>query len=353
MDPPVVDPIVELATDLVVEEDDKKIRLQLSTILGVNISQARCLAHLKYHLTDDLIDTKIKEIRLLQKTEPNEEHQAKLVELSKNVVRISSETPIAIATLCDNFVKELIKHGMNQAIASDRKNVDIKHLQMGDLTTLVYYPMFKNLSCFVNYSEVEKVKKVEVVKVEMVIKEETTDVESEDEGPTQTSFITYVENAIKSIKKEEMYSTLRINNKVREYLSNMVTELIQRISILSKLLVQKVINVRTMTADHIKSAIMIIMVDNKCTEESITAIIDFINDKIKLYQEHIKSEKTKKESLLDDVTKEENETKLKTKEFEKKKKQADIVLQRAKNNTEKANILKKEVEQLQKTTTSK
>ena len=326
-----------------VDDVEKKVRLQMSNVLGINISHARCLSHLKFHLTDAAIEAQVKEIKAQQKAEPSEEHVARIAELTKNAVRISSETPIALATVCDNFVKEFIRHGMQQAIIVERKNVDVKHLLSGDLTTLVYYPFFKNLPSFVNYNPEEKKKETPTEDVAEVAVEE-----SEDESPAQTSFITYVENAIKTIKKEEAYASLRINTRVREFLSDLVTDLIQRISVLAKIIVQRVINVKTMTADHIKSVVLLLLADNRSSEELINGVLAIMNDKIRLYQEHLKSERTKKESLLDDATKEENETKSKAKEFEKKKKMADMVLQRAKDNAEKAKVLKKEVEQMQK-----
>jgi len=335
------------SVDATLVDVEKKIRLQVGNVLGVNISHARCLSHLKYHLTDASIDAQVKEIKLQQKTTPSDDSAARIAILTKNYVRISSETPIALATVCDGFVKEFIRHGMQQAIAVDRKSVDVKHLLSGDVKGLVYYPMFKNLPTFINYvvEEKKEEKKEEVAPVA------DSGAESEsEESSAQTSFVTYVENAIKSLKKEEAFSTLRINTRVREYVSDLVTDLIHRISVLSKVIVQRVINVKTMTADHIKSVVLLILVDSLCSEEVINGVLSNMNDKIKLYQDHLKSERTKKESLLDDATKEENESKLKLKEFERKKKQSDMVNQRVKDNTEKAKVLKKEVEQMQKVT---
>lgn len=342
------------------EDSEKRIRLQLTNILGVNISQARCLSHLKYHLSDSVVDAQIREVRSQMKainlTDADREVlRTKIVEFSKNVVRISSETPIAVATICDNFVKEFIKHGMNQAIAVDRKNVDIKHLHNGDLKSLVYYSVFKNLTSFVNYDPVQEdeLRKERAIanknkKVPVVAVEPTSETETDEDSTTKTSFITYVENAIKTIKKEEMYSSLRINTRVREYLSDLITELIQRIAVLSKIVVQNVMSVRTMNADHIKSIIHLILADDKHTDARIEQVMLTITDKLKLYQDHIKNEREKKVLLLDDATKAENESLRATKEFDKKKKQADVVFQRAKDTAEKAKTLKKEVELLQK-----
>ena len=356
----VVETVVETTTgDSSDEDNEKRIRLQLTNILGINISQARCLSHLKYHLSDSVVNSQIQDVRNQMKainlTDADRSAlRSKIVNFSKNVVRISSETPIAIATICDNFVKEFIKHGMNQAILTDRKNVDIKHLHAGDLKSLVYYSVFKNLTSFVNYDPVQEdeLRKERAtankLKKEPSTVEPTSETETDEESTTKTSFVTYVENAIKTIKKEEMYSSLRFNTRVREYLSDLITELIERIAVLSKIVVQNVMNVRTMNADHIKSIIHLILADDKHTDAHIEQVMLTISDKLKLYQDHIKNEREKKVLLLDDATKVENESQRATKEFDKKKKQADVVFQRAKDTAEKAKTLKKEVELLQK-----
>ena len=348
---PVITETVTLPPD-----DEKRIRLQLTSILGVNISHARCLSHLKYHLTDTTTESQIKEVRGQVKNAAEADKEAlrsKITELSKNVVRISSETPIAVATICDSFVKEFIRHGMNQVLTTDRKNVDIKHLHTGDLKELVYYSIFKNLPSFMNFDQAQEDElRKERAAVNKSKKDASTviaEVESDDETTvTKTSFITYVENAIKSIKKEEVYSSLRINTRVREYLSDLVSELIMRIAVLSKIVVQNIMNVRTMNADHIKSIIHLILADDKHTDARIASVLDSIGDKLKLYQDHTKNEREKKVLLLDDATKELNETQRVAKELEKKKKQADVVQQRAADTAEKAKTLKLEVDELEK-----
>ena len=60
---------------------------------------------------------------------------------------------------------------------------------------------------------------------------------------------------------------------------------------LSKIIVQQIMSVRTMNSNHIKAIIRMFMKDEGISDENISTIIDHIDEKIKLCHEHTKSDK--------------------------------------------------------------
>jgi hypothetical protein len=367
---------------------EKKTRQQLTSILAISISQARCQTHLKHNLGDEGTEKSIKELRQQlkaakeQKDAPKEKAlKAAIADLSKTLVRISSETPIAVAVVMDSMVKELIRHGMDQAIAGDRKIVEVAHLHDGSPEGLLYHPLFAKLPSITEYNpdheeelrkeraaankaakEAREAKKAAADEKKTAAKgakgakgakaaapEQPEDDEDEDDHAehTKTTFFTYVENALKAVKKDDPYRTMRVSNRVREYLSELVTEGIARIARLARLLVQKVVVVRTMNADHIKATISFLMADGGRSAGQIAEVEGQIDAKLEVYHDHLKSEKDKKAAGLDADRKAENERKRLEADLSRKKKQAELAKKRALEASQKAQELAAETEKLE------
>ena len=266
----------------------KKARQQLTSILEIDISQARCATHLKHNLSNSEIDTRIKELRKELKTakEAKDDDETKRVKaeldgLTKKVLRLSSLAPVAAATIADYIIKELFTHGFDQAIGEDRKLLEVGHLHQGQFEDLVTYPLFRRVKAWMDFDptreetlrkeraaankkakeereakkEAEKKSKgkdqagkssakkpaakaadakksaADAKKPAADAKKSATEVKkaaaadngadsgAEDgtEESGKTTFTTYVDNALKSIRKEERYANMRVSNRIREY----------------------------------------------------------------------------------------------------------------------------------------
>ena len=156
--PPAADADTPAANETGEDNTDagKRTRVQLAHILGVDVSQARCATHLKQNLGDEAVEGEIKELRASLKKAKDAGAdlgpiKAQIGEKSKSLVRISGETPIAAAVIWDGAVKEILRHGMDQAIASERKIVDTSHLHDGAPSLLVHYPLFSKCGAWVSY----------------------------------------------------------------------------------------------------------------------------------------------------------------------------------------------------------
>ena len=356
---------------------EKKSRIQIASVLGVSISQARCATHLKQNLGDEEIEGEIKKLRATLKREKEAGAsevdlagiRADITETSKNIVRISSETPIASAVVWDGAVKELLRHGMDQAIAADRKIVDVANLvnQVPD-DLLIYLPLYSKCPIWAEYDPLheEELKKERAVlnkaakaardvkkaedktakggakagkgaKAPPVVDEEADD--GEDADNTKTTFHTYVENALKAVKKVDPYKSMRVSGRVREFLSELVVQGIARHASLARIIVQRVVAVRTMNANHIKAVIHMLMADEGRTAEQINQVTGQIDEKLVVYHRHLSTEKVKKAAALDEGKKAENARKGREAELARKLKQAELAKKRALDASQKAEDL--------------
>lgn len=353
----VADNIVQPMTDT-----DSKKRQQLTDVLGICISPARCSAHLKKNLLNKEIDTEIHNLREKLKQTTDESEKTKIKEeistLSQKVVRISSETSTVMAVICDGFIEDLLKHSINETLASNKKMVDVNHIMSGDHKKNLYYSIYHKLPSFINYDakayEEFKKKKTEDNKKAKKTKKES-DTSDGDSSPTvvvntsedgKTTFNTYIDAVLKNVKKELQLAEnikIRTSIEVRDFLSDMIIECIKRFVILSKIFVQQIIGVRTMNSNHIKAIVHMFMKDEGNTDEEINLVINRINEKIDLFQKHIVAEKANKLVDLDDATKQELLLKQTEKNMNRKKKDLQLAEKRAAEAAERVKKLSEEV----------
>ena len=329
-------------------------RIQLATVLHINISQARCATHLKQHLGDETAEARVKELRAALKTATEKNDVAAMTTIrdqilaaAKTLVRVSSETPIAVAVVWDSAVKELLRRGMDRAIAADRKIVDVNHLHEGDASAaLSLCPLYSKCAAWTGYNpEHETELKRERKAVADDAAAETAAADDADES-SKNSFYTYIENTLKSVKKEEAYKTMRVSNRVREYVAELVAQGIARNTTLSRIIVQQIMGVRTMTTDHVKVVVSMLMADAGRPQAAIDAITGLINEKLALYHAHLAAEREKKLRAMPTELVAENARKQTALTVARKKKQAEVLRKRALDSANLAKALFAEVAQL-------
>lgn len=334
------------------ESVDKK-RQQLTDVLGINISPARCATYLKQYLINEEVENKIKSLReKLKNHDPSVDVstiKSEIATLSQNTIRLSSETSTVMAVICNGFIEDLLKHSIDEAITNNKKIVDITNITSGNHKNNLYYSIYYKLPSFINYNQKlyddQKKERQELLKKNKKSKETTnntteqpntetttdtssvptpTPVESSESEVNKTShsdsesndaqdnnngnkitFNTYIDAVLKTIKKDPHYEAIkiRISGEVRDYLSTMIIEAIKRFVVLSKIIVQQIMGVRTMNYNHIKAIIHIFMKDEGNSDEQINKIIQIIDSKLKIYHEHIKADRANKFNELDEAAK--------------------------------------------------
>lgn len=357
-----MDPVVDTNASVnPTPEVDNKKRQQLTDVLGISISPARCAAHLKKNLANKEIDTEIHILREKLKVSTDDVEKIKLKEeisvLSQKVVRISSETSTVMAVICDGFVEDLLKHSISETLASNKKMVDVSYIMSGDHKKNLYYSIYHKLPTFVNYDtkvyEELRKKKLEENKKAKKVKKEGENPDAEvppvvapvaDDG--KTTFNTYIDAVLKNVKKDLQLAEnikIRTSIEVRDFLSDMIIECIKRFVTLSKIFVQQIMGVRTMNSNHIKAIVHMFMKDEGNTDEQIDLVINQINEKIDLFQRHVVSEKANRLADLDEVTKQDIFNKQVERSKNRKKKELQLAEKRAIEAAERVKKLTEEV----------
>jgi hypothetical protein len=334
---------------------DSKTRRHLTSVLDINISQARCHRHLKQNLSDGEVAQEIKSLRDLLKENPNVEKVAKINaqvkelrkkqrenpaekdelqaqinkllttlketpnlqsvvettlkinELTKKMVRLSSEVSVVLATVCDFIIEDIITFAMECVIANNKKQIKPPQLVAPGIEKTKSYPFIRNLSVFVQEQtkfrdEQSKETTTEDAAAapqggepETPEQAGTDDSEGELEDPefNNNNFVTYVHNAINKVKlnQQEKFGPIRISKPCRKYLSNLIICFIKRISNLAQIIVT-MCDVRTLTPDHVINIIQWILRDEQAPEAVFQEVRARVDSKLELYRVHCTTVKT-------------------------------------------------------------
>ncbi len=328
---------------------ESKTRRHLTSVLDINISQARCHRHLKQNLSDATvtqeinsfretlkdntkvvevakINSQIKDLTRKQRDTKNVAEKAKIQaqinglmntlqtnaelktvvdttlrinELNKKIIRLSSEVSVVVATVCDFMVEDIVTFGLEHVLSNKKKQVQPYHLVEAGVENIKSYPLIRNLSVFLTEkAKLEKPKTVEEPKTETVEGATTEDSETEadDTDVNNNNFVTYVNNAIIKVKSNEKYAPTRITKGVRKYLSNLIICFIKRISNIAQIIVQDINDVRTLNPEHVVNIMKWILKDEQACDSIFEEIKTKVEEKRQLYKQHCSTMKTIEES---------------------------------------------------------
>lgn len=368
-----------------VPEPKKKKRNLMVSVLGIDISSARCAGHMRASLTPaDLelaLTTKREEMEAAKAKATAEGRVAKddadvvalkgqIDEITAQIVRIGGDAPIAMAALADWIAKSLIRRAMDQTIAANGKMVEIAALHAGDPQSLDVWPLVCDLPSITSYDpETENALRLERTADNKAVKEAreaakkakeagepvpakaakaAKKAEDEDEdgehGPG-TSFDTYVDNATKKVKEEAAYSGMRVTQRVRDVVTSVVAEFVARFSKAAKVTVLETLKVRTLSAEHLMSIAKTVFVMKTGVEdgEAMQALLDFVAEKVQLFREHQLAEKGRKIDEMSDEKKAELQAKKAAAEEAKLKRTAEATKRKAIEMANKAKELQAKV----------
>jgi hypothetical protein len=327
---------------------DRTKRHQMTQVLDIDISNARCHAHIKAKFVtaeiEELLTKKRAELEAAKKASESKGKSAKedaacmelrheINKITESIVRIGGDAPIAMATIVNYVAREMIKYTMDQTIAANRKIVDVGALHSGDMSRMPAYALIRPLPSITSFNPEQeedmrreravanklakdtresnrKAKDATETKATVAATKSEDEEEQEDQeerSNTNSKFNTYVDNVTKSVKQEEKYKSMRISNRLREVISQVVTELVASLSSMAKVAVLDLLQVRTLTAGHLKSIIRILYTHQlgECAS-SMEELLAYIDEKLKSYYEHNKTEKQRKvasqfDGMSDDV----------------------------------------------------
>jgi len=206
--------------------------------------------------------------------------KAKLSALSHERVRFSHETPIVFAIICNEMVTQLFTHALEKTLSSKHSMVKVEHLHT-DVEQLSLYPLFKSLPTFSRdhakllaesvkqskdkelaaaLSQAEKAfkKKYKVTQPRnkqdsAVVKQESAEASTEPSVSTEasvpepsdeaeasldqkepkerkTTFVCFILSICNEVKQKLSQGKIRVSVAIRQYLSDMLVEFIQRMA---------------------------------------------------------------------------------------------------------------------------
>ena len=180
----------------------------------------------------------------------------------------------------------MISRGIAQILQSGKKTLDISYFYSSDINESYLYPLIKSLLTYTDgHKKMEDMSKKKLKKAEEEegANEDGGDTDVEEQGSNMT-FTTYINKAIIDVKKS-FDTKITIGTKVKKYLSDLLTELIKRLSVMAKALLKNVINVRTIAPNHIKAIISLLLLDGNVSESEVENAMSTIDEKLKLFQQ--------------------------------------------------------------------
>jgi hypothetical protein len=298
---PSIDPLVDAKVDPLVDAKVEKIptvKTIVSAIGDIHISRPRTKfyfrkfsnsskATLSNDVNLDQLDLlKEKQKTLIEGSDDYITNKKKIEDLNKLLIRNSYFTPHAIAIICDYVFKDLVKHGFEQVAKSGKKTLDVVHFYDEGVKSINSYSIVKNLLTYANF-DVNEVKKDPKKKVVETVQEDTPQqLESSDNS---MSFITYIINGINWYKSVNNLN-ITIGTRVKKYLSDLVIDLINKLALITRVLIN-IMNIKTASPDHIKTAVKILLIGENTTELAMSEILSFMDEKLTIFKQSEKSVK--------------------------------------------------------------
>ena len=242
----------------------KKVRIVASDVLKISISSARCTSHLRENIVDSNLSNELKELKTQRKEYQDgvpEELESRIKKLSSRIIRLKKTTPIYVASVLDFAVKDIIRHLMDNTIQNKRKIVDIPFIYSDNLPKLKTYAIWNHLPVLMKYSE------------------NTTGFDEVDNS--DNNFRTYVTNAFNAVKNSDTkYNQMRISKNIKEYLSLLVKEHIEEVVKLSRELIFGLNTPHTLSPNHIKTVIRMMMVLGHTDQNDQDELLTFADNKL-------------------------------------------------------------------------
>jgi hypothetical protein len=310
-----------MPTTTTTNDETRARRRQMTQILGIDISNARCQSHMKNSLIPPELREELDSLQEELKTACEEDEddiasaKERISALTENLVRIGSDAPIAMAAICDYTTKAVIRHAMDQTLAAERKVVDVAAIHQAT-DNLDVWALIGRLPVIRSYDPAteEELRKERAAanKAAKAAREaakaarEAGEAGEADEADAaaapaatrgSTTFNTYVDNATRTVKSDEQYATMRVSNRLREVVATLIAELVSGLTRMAKIAVQDLLHVRTLTAGHLTTQVQMVLTFQG---GDFSALEEYVSEKIATYRAHLESERVRKWSEMSD-----------------------------------------------------
>lgn len=199
--------------------------------------------------------------------------------VSKLRCRFSNDASVVLSSALDYVVQDLVRTAMVNARSLGKAIIQVQHVVQEDFSSVGMYPLVRQLDV------VQKALHAgdEVAEDE----DEKADVpEEEEDDKNGSTFEFYINLICKSVKatlvaEDETYQPIRISKHIRKFCSDVVIQLIERISPLIKLYANTA-KVKTVNDDVIKFIFKFLLLDaGGCPDE----FCKFMHERLQAYRE--------------------------------------------------------------------
>lgn len=187
--------------------------------------------------------------------------------------RFSNDASVVLSSMLDYITQDLVRTAMVNAHTVGKAIIQVSHIIRNDFTTVKSYPLIGCLSVVQNARHV------------MDVDEEEKDDDDVHDDKNNSTFEFYVNLICKCVKAElvsenESYASIRISKNIRKFCSDVVIQLIERISPLIKLYAHTA-KIKTVNDDVIKFIFQFLLIDSgsNCDE-----FMQFMSDRLEAYR---------------------------------------------------------------------
>lgn len=219
---------------------------------------------------------------------------ARIDALSSEKVRFSSHASVVLTIICDEFSKQVLKHAIDSALASDVKTAKVQHLHAAGVEKLSLYPLVSSLPSFKetasqlavenNRKQNEQILTRALLQAERAFKkkyevkggrkeaetpaspapapqEPAAAPEPEAQDDDKKPFKHYIKSTRVFLKSQnEAYSNIKISDELKSYLSDLIVEFIKRIAPLVMLTTKSIKN-KTVSEHSILKTVESLLID--------------------------------------------------------------------------------------------
>lgn len=304
---------------------------------GLYVATARTAAHIKAALAKPNVSAEILRLdTLLKATEDTEAHKAlkeQLDEEQKKITRVSNDLPIAMTTLVEAVITELLERGIEDATKGGSKsNVDVRNLHAG--ASLPLSPLYVLCPTWRNYSEaneeVQRTAIAEQCKIQRELKaarvaaekegrplppapaKEAEDDDDEDAEGAGTTFNAYVHKVITHLRlTRKQNKGVRMAVRVVPVISQLVSEMIRSLTNCTEITVREIHDVRTLTVKDFIQTLQTLFAYNhqslildhagpsvRCSHHSpvLEPLLTTIQQKVEIHEQFVKQERAAQEA---------------------------------------------------------
>jgi hypothetical protein len=188
--------------------------------------------------------------------------------VSKLRCRFSNDASVVLSSGLDYVVQDLVRTAMTNARGMGKAIIQVGHVVQGDFSAVSVYPLVSRLPVV---ADAEAAK--DAVLEEGEVAEEAKD--DEDTGSTFEFYINLICKGVKAelVAKDETYSHIRISKHIRKFCSDVVIQLIERLSPLIKLYASTS-KIKTVNDDVVRFLFQFLLTDAGIDSAPFLAFVD-------------------------------------------------------------------------------